>query len=433
MRQATQISIYVGTGSASPRGNISIGDGMYKSENGGYSWEHTGLKNAGLIGKVIVHPQNPELVYAAVLGQIFGPNKERGVFRSKDGGDHWEQILAVSDTTGAIDLVINPKNPQEIYTAFWRTERKPWTLIDGGNDGGIWKTTDGGDNWKKLKGGLPTGLLGRIGLAISPANPKRIWAIVITAEEKDGGLYRSDDSGETWKRINRDHKLRQRGWYYAHLTAHPTDENTVFVNNVRFYKSIDGGKNFDQQIRVPHGDCHDLWVNPDNPAIMIHANDGGGTVSLNGGLTWSTQNNQPTSEFYRITVDNQFPYRVYGAQQDNSTICVPSRYESSLTPQEQWYAVGGGESGHIAVDPNNPNLIYAGTYIGQITRKDRTTGHTRDVVAYPQMHDGVAPRDIKYRFQWNAPIRISPHDPQVVYHCSNMFTELKTEEKAGKS
>lgn len=411
-------TIYVGTGSASPRGNVSIGDGVYKSANGGYSWKHIGLKKAGQIGKIIVAPNNPDLVYVAVHGQIFGASKERGVYRSNDGGSNWEKILFVSDTTGAIDLALNPQNPKEIYAAFWRAERKPWTLIDGGLDGGIWKTVDGGDNWSKLKQGLPTGLLGRIGLAISPANPKRVWALIQAKEESKGGLYRTDDGGENWKRINRDHKLRQRGWYYTHLTAHPTNENIIFANNVQFWKSIDGGKQFDQKIRVPHGDCHDLWINPENPEIMIHANDGGGCVTLNGGQTWTTQNNQPTSEFYRVTVDNDYPYRVYGAQQDNTTISVPSRYEPSLTPQEGWFSVGGGESGHIAVDPRDANLIYAGTYIGQITRKDRKSGHVRDVVAYPQMHDGVAPRDIKYRFQWNAPIRISPHNPDVVYHCS---------------
>ncbi len=410
--------IYVGTGSACPRGNISIGDGVYRSQNGGYSWEAVGLKKAGLIGKIVIHPNDPNLLYVAALGQIFGPNEERGVFRSKDGGENWEKILYLSDTTGAIDLAIDPNNPLELYAAFWRTERKPWTLIDGDKEGGIWKTTDGGDHWEKLSGGLPTGLLGRIGLAISPAKPNRIWAIIQAKAEEEGGLYRSDDAGNTWQRINRNHKLRQRGWYYSHLTAHPTDEHTIYANNVSFFKSVDGGKTFAQRIRVPHGDCHDLWINPGNPDIMIHANDGGACVSLNGGKTWSSQNNQPTAEIYRVTVDNQFPYRLYGAQQDNTTISVPSRYESALTPQEKWYSVGGGESGHIAVDPRNPNLIYAGTYIGQITRKDITSGHSRDIVAYPQMHDGVAPRDIRYRFQWNAPIRISPHDPDIVYHCS---------------
>ncbi len=410
--------IYVGTGSAAPRGNVSIGDGIYKSVDQGKSWKHIGLPKSGSIGKIIVHPENPDLVYVAVLGQIFGANKERGVYRTTNGGMDWEPVLQVSDTTGAVDLAMNPKNPREIYAAFWRAERKPWTMIDGGKDGGIWKSNDGGGQWKKLGGGLPTGLLGRIGLALSPANPDRVWAQVQAAAEEKGGLYRSDDAGKSWKRVNRDHKLRQRGWYYSHITAHPTDEHTIYANNVGFFKSIDGGKSFDQRIRVPHGDNHGVWINPDNPEIMIQCNDGGACISLNGGKSWSSQLNQPTAEFYRVTVDDQFPYRLYGAQQDNTTISVPSRFENALTPQGKWFAVGGGESGHIAVDPRNPNLIYAGTYIGQITRKYMDRGHSRDIVAYPQMHDGTAPRDIKYRFQWNAPIRISPHDPDIVYHCS---------------
>ena len=411
-------TLYVGTGSACPRGNISIGDGMYKSTDGGHSWSAIGLSDAGLISEVIVHPKNEKLAYVAVLGQIFGSNKTRGIYRTTNGGQDWENILFVSDTTGASDLVINPENPNELYAAFWRAERKPWTMIDGGYDGGIWKSIDGGDNWEKLTNGLPTGLLGKIGLAIAPTQPNRIWALIQAKEEESGGLYRSDDSGQTWKRINRDHNLRQRGWYYTHLTAHPTDPNTVYANNVQFLKSIDGGKNFDQRISVPHGDNHDLWVNPKHPEIMIHANDGGACVTLNGGETWSSQNNQPTAEFYRVSVDNQFPYRIYGAQQDNTTISVPSKFEPSLTNTQNWYAVGGGESGHIAIDPRDPNLIYAGTYIGQITRLNRTIGKRTGIMAYPQMHDGVAPKDIKYRFQWNAPIRISPHNPDLIYHCS---------------
>lgn len=418
-------TIYVGTGSACPRGNITQGDGVYKSTDSGRTWKHCGLKEAGLIGKVLIHPNDPALVYVAVLGNIFGPNPERGVYRSTNGGQDWKLVLHVSDTTGAIDLAMNPKNPREIYAAFWRVERKPWTIIDGGNDGGIWKTDDGGDTWKQLGEGLPKGLLGRIGLAISPVNPNRVWAIIQTLEEEDGGLYRTDNAGLKWTKINKDHDLRQRGWYYSHITAHPTNENIVYSNNVTFLKSIDGGKTFDERISIPHGDNHDLWINPEHPEIMIHANDGGVCVSLNNGETWSSQNNQPTAEFYRITADNQFPYRLYGAQQDNTTISVPSKSESVLTPQEDWYEVGGGESGHIAVDLANPNLIYAGTYIGQITRKYLNKGHTRDIVAYPQMHDGMAPRDIKYRFQWNAPIRLSPHDPNVLYHCSQYVHRTK--------
>ncbi|MEM9719380.1 MAG: glycosyl hydrolase [Bacteroidota bacterium] len=409
--------LYVGTGSGSPRGNISPGNGVYRSQDGGNTWEHVGLDDVGLIGKIVVHPQDPNQVYVAALGNIFGPNSERGVFRSTDGGTTWKNVHYLSDSTGCSDIVMDPHNPRILYAGFWRAERKPWTLIDGAEEGGVYKSVDGGDSWKQLKGGLAEGVAGRVGIAVSPANPLRVWVIREAEEESDGGLFRSEDGGKTWKRINREHKLRQRAWYYSRVFADPVDEHTVYVLNTRMYKSVDGGKTF-ETIPTPHGDNHCLWVNPNNPDIMIESNDGGANVSYNGGRSWSTQFNQPTSELYRVSVDNQFPYRVYGAQQDNSTISVPSESQGGITPLQDWFAVGGGESGHIAVDPKDPNLIYAGNYIGQIDRTDRSKGHSRNVVAYPQMHDGVAPRDIRYRFQWNAPIRISPHDPKILYHCS---------------
>lgn len=420
--------VYVGTGSACPRGNVSAGIGLYKSENAGGDWSFIGLPNAGQIGKIIVHPNDPDKLYVAALGQIFGPNKERGIFYSEDGGQNWQHQLYVSDSTGAIDMAMNPQNPKEMYAAFWRAERKPWTLVDGGTEGGIWKTTDGGKNWKKLGGnGLPSGLLGRIGLAVSPVNPQRVWAIIMAAEEEDAGLYRSDDSGKTWKRINRDHKLRQRGWYYSHITAHPTDENTVYVNNVNFYKSIDGGKTFDHEIDVPHGDNHGLWINPNQPDIMIHCNDGGATVSLNGGDTWTSEYNQPTSEFYRVTVDNQFPYRLYAGQQDNSTISVPSQPVRGVTPFENWFSVGGSESADVAVHPENPNIIWAGSYSGEITVMNRATGQVREVTAYPHYTEGTEQRALKYRWQWNFPILISKFDPNVVYMGSNYVHKTTNE------
>lgn len=416
--------IYVGTGSTDPRGNVSPGIGMYKSTDSGQSWVHIGLDKAGQIGEIVVHPSNPDWVYVAVLGNVFGPSSERGIFHSKDGGEHWEKSLFVSDRTGAIDLDMDPSNPRVLYAGMWTAQRKPWTFIDGSEEGGVWKTTDGGQYWTRIKGGLPEGLVGRVGITISPANPKRIWVQQEAKDETKGGIYRSDDGGESWKRINRSHELRQRAWYYSRIFADPKDENTIYALNASFFKSIDGGKSFDR-ISVPHGDTHALWINPDNTRVFIQGNDGGACVTFNGGETWTTQNNQPTSEFYRLTVDNQFPYRVYGAQQDNTTISVSSRPQGGLTPYQDWYEVGGGESGHIAVDPNNPNLIYAGTYIGVITRKELDKGHQKDIVAYPQMHDGTAPRDIRYRFQWNAPIRISPHDPNIVYHCSQFVHRTK--------
>lgn len=409
--------VYVGTGAADLRGNVSIGKGMYKSTDAGQTWSFIGLPKAGQISQVAVHPNDPDVVYVAALGNPFGPNPERGVYRSTNGGNTWEQLLFVNNRTGAVDLVMDPNNPRILYAGFWTAERKPWTLIDGSEDGGVWKSTDGGEKWTRLEGGLPTGLQGRVGIAVSPANSQRVWVIQETAKEEDGGVYRSDDGGKSFRRINREHKLRQRHWYYTRIFADPQDEHTVYVVNVGFHKSIDGGKTY-SRIRVPHGDNHVLWINPDNPDIMIEGNDGGACVTFNGGESWTTQNNQPTAEFYRVSVDNQWPYRVYGAQQDNSTLSVPSLPQADQLPTQEWYSVGGGESGHIAVDPRDPDIIYAGNYIGQITRLDRERWHKRDIVAYPQMHDGTAPRDIRYRFQWNAPIRLSPHNPDVLYHCS---------------
>ena len=414
--------VYVGTGSACPRGNVSVGDGIYKSTDAGKSFRHIGLPEAGQIGAVRVHPTDPDLVYVAALGHIFGPNEERGVYRSRDGGDTWERVLFVSSTAGAVDLAMNPRNPRELYAAIWRAERKPWTMIDGGEESGLYRSTDGGDTWELLTdadedNGLPNGVLGRIGVSISPSNPQRVW-VLIAAEESKAGLYRSDDGGDSWDRVSDDNDLTTRGWYYTHVHADSQDEDTVYVNNVRFLKSIDGGRTFERR-DTPHGDNHGLWINPDDPDIMIQSNDGGANVTLDGGETWSTQHNQPTAEFYRVTVDNQFPYRLYGAQQDNSTISVPSWTSRGLTPEQFWYEVGGSESGHIAVHPDNPDLIYAGNYIGQIDRYDRAADFARDVIIYPQMQDGTAPRDLRYRFQWNAPIRFSPSDPDVIYHTSN--------------
>ena len=408
--------VYVGTGSGCPRGNVSPGDGVYKSTDAGKTWTHAGLKDAGQISEIRIHPGNPDIVYIGVLGNIFGPGEERGVFRSTNGGESWEKVLYVNDQTGVSALSMDKKNPRVLYAAMWRAERKPWTLIDGSPDGGLFKTVDGGDNWEKLDLGL-SGNIGRMGVDVSGADPERLYVIVETDTETQGGVYRSDDGGETFAKINREHKLRGRAWYYNHIIADPVDENTVYIMNAPFFKSIDGGKTW-STIEVPHGDNHALWINPDNNQIMINGNDGGANVSFNGGETWSTQLNQPTAEFYRVTVDNQFPYRLYGAQQDNTTLSIPSWSPGGVDPKEHWYDVGGGESGHIAVHPENPDIIYAGNYIGQITRMNRKEGHTRDVVAYPQMHDGMAGRDIRYRFQWNAPIRISPHNPEILYHAS---------------
>jgi photosystem II stability/assembly factor-like uncharacterized protein len=409
--------LYVGTGSACIRGNVSPGVGVYRSTDAGRTWTHIGLENAGQIGKIRVHPKDPDLVYVAVLGDVFGPHEERGVFRSEDGGETWEKVLYIDEHTGVVDLSMNPSNPRIIYAGAWRGERKPWTLISGSEEGGVYMTTDGGDTWNKATGGLPQGLVGRVGVAVSPANPDRVWALI---EHEKGGLYRSDDGGRSWRLINEDHMLWERPWYYMHITADPKDPNTVWVSNVFLSKSVDGGGNF-TLVPTAHGDNHDLWINPDNTDIMINADDGGAAVTLTGGRSWSTLWNQPTAEFYRVTVDNQFPYRLYGPQQDNSTISVPSRPGAgTLSPTEEIFQVGGCESGHIAVDPRDPNIVYAGCYGGSIGRIDRRHGQIREVVAYPQLQLAQLRQDLRYRFQWNAPIRISPHDPDIIYHTAQV-------------
>jgi photosystem II stability/assembly factor-like uncharacterized protein len=416
--------LYVGTGSAGIRGNVSGGKGVWRSTDRGKSWTFLGLPAAGLIAKIQVDPRDADVAFVAVLGNAFGKNEERGVYRTRDGGRTWDRVLFVADSVGAVDLVMNPKNPRELYAGMWRAERKPWTLIDASRVGGLWKTTDGGDNWTRLTdpdldNGLPSEtLFGRIGLAISPANPLRVWAL-INAPDPFGGIWRTDDAGDTWEKVNRDRRFRQRHWYYTHLEADPQDYNTLYVLNTGTYRSVDGGKEW-SRIQVPHGDVHDLWIHPDDPDAMVLGNDGGAQVSVNGGQTWSTMHNQPTAEFYRLEVDNQFPYRLYGAQQDNSTISVSSRVAGDLSPEQDWLSVGGAESGHISVHPHpdSAHIVWAGNYIGQIDRTNLKTGESRNMILYPQMGDGVAPRDARYRFQWNAPILISRHDPSVVYHAS---------------
>lgn len=414
--------IYVGTGSACIRGNATTGDGVYRSLDGGETWEHVGLPDAGTIARIIVHPNDHDLVYAAVFGHPFGPSEERGVYRSRDGGATWDRVMFISDEVGAIDLSMNPHNPREIYAAFWRFERKPWTTYDASEDGGIYKTKDGGETWDKLGGGLPEGLTGRIGVDVSPADPDRVYALV-SAGDPEGGLYRSDDGGGSWSRINRDRNLRQRHWYYSHVRADPTDRDTVYVMNVSMWRSIDGGRSL-ERLRPNHGDTHDLWINPDDPDNMILGDDGGGEVTLNGGQTWSPVLNQPTAELYRVAVDNQWPYRVYAAQQDNSTLSL--RSDGRGMPQD-WHTVGGCESGHIAVDPRNNDIVYAGCYIGEISRYDHATGEQRPVTVYPVLVDGYAPRDLEHRFQWNAPILISQHDSGLLYHTSQTVNRSRDE------
>lgn len=408
--------VYVGTGSACIRGNISPGDGVYRSTDAGETWRYLGLPESGQIGRIVVHPGDPDVVYVAVLGHAFGPNPERGVYRSTDGGLTWSRILFVSDEAGAVDLAMDPSNPRVLYAATWQAVRKPWTMISGGPGSGLYKTTDGGNTWVKLAEGLPEGPLGRIGLAVSPAAPQRVWALV---EHSKGGLYRSDDGGRRFRLVSDDRELRQRAWYYSHVEADPRDPNTVYVLNVLFWRSDDGGRSF-RPIRTPHGDNHALWINPDDPLNMVEGNDGGATVTFDGGRTWSTIDNQPTAEMYRVTVDGQHPYWLYGGQQDNTAVAIPSRAPGGGIQRQDWYEPAGCESATVAVDPRDPDVTYGGCYGGSISRYDRSLGHTREIMAWPELAVGQQAKDLRYRFQWNAPIRISPHDPAVLYHCSNV-------------
>ena len=408
--------IYVGTGSACPRGNISPGIGLFKSMDAGKTWQSIGLPNAGQVARIQVHPKNPELVYAAVLGSIFGESDERGVYRSKDGGRTWEKVLFVSNRTGASDISMDPSNPRILFAGMWHTYRTPWTIHSGSMDGGVYRSTDGGDTWQRMTRGLPADVMvGKTAVSVSPANPNRVWALIEAADDR-GGVYRSDNGGDTWTRTNSQRALQQRAWYYIHIHADPNNEDTVWASNVGFFKSTDGGRTF-QQYGTPHSDNHDLWINPDNSDIMINANDGGANVSMNGAESWTGQMNQPTAEIYRVAVDNRHPYWVYGAQQDNSTVAIVGAPGSGFGPDD-FYPVGGGESGHIAFDPNDPTDVYAGNYGGTISKFNAKTRTQESIRAYPESSTGQRASDMKYRFQWNAPIRVSPHDPNVVYHAS---------------
>lgn len=417
--------VYVGTGTADVRGNTSAGRGVWKSMDGGRTWSFIGLPEAGQVSDIVVHPRNADLVYVAALGHAFGKNPERGVFRSADGGATWEHVLAVNDSTGASALSMNPKNPRELYAGFWRGERKPWAMISGGEEGGVYKSTDGGDTWTKLGGGLPEGVVGKVGVAVSPANPDRVWAIL--EAEPAGGVYRSDDRGATWTRTNSENELRQRAWYYTHLVADPQDPNTVYALNTSVYRSVDGGKTF-EDIPVPHGDTHDLWIHPDDPDRMIIADDGGAQVTVNGGRTWSSYYNQPTAELYDVVVDNGFPYRLYGAQQDNTTVSVPAWMSSNtLYPKQQWMNVGGCETGPVALHPDHPEITYAGCYGGVIDRYDHEKDQVRNMNLYPQLQLGSAAAELKHRFQWVSPIVVSMHDPHTIYHGSQHVNRSRDE------
>ena len=411
--------VYVGTGESPIRGNVSPGDGVYRSTDAGKTWTHVGLRDAGQIGAIRVHPADADLVYVAVLGHAFGPNADRGVFRSKDGGKTWDKILFRSDSAGAIDLAMDPVNPRILYAAFWQARRGPWYLSSGGSGSGLFKSTDGGDTWKEItrNEGLPKGVVGKIGVTVSGASHDRVWAIV---EAEDGGVFRSDDGGDTWRRLNEDRNLRQRAWYYTHIHADPRDAETVYVLNTGLYRSVDGGRTF-TPIRAPHGDNHALWIAPNDPLRMINGNDGGANVTYNGGVTWTGQDNQPTAQFYHVVTTTHVPYQVCGSQQDNSTVCIASRTDAGgggIT-EKDWHEVGGGESGWIAARADDPDVVFAGSY-SYLSRLDRRTGQERNVFPWPDNPMGWGAGDLKYRFQWTFPVVLSPLNPNVLYVGANV-------------
>jgi photosystem II stability/assembly factor-like uncharacterized protein len=414
--------IYVGTGEACIRGNITHGEGVYKSSDAGKTWASVGLRDTQHVGRVIIDPHNPDRVFVAAMGHAYGPNVERGVFRSTDGGKTWQKVLYKDEKTGAIDITFDPGNSQILFAALWEAYRTPYSLSSGGPGGGLYKSTDGGTTWKRLEtGGLPKGILGRIGVSISGADPNRVYA-QIEAGDDQGGLYRSDDGGEKWTRVSDDHRFLQRAWYYMHVFADPKNPDVVYQLNTGTYRSIDGGSTW-KVLPILHGDCHGLWIDPNNPNRMIEGNDGGATITVDGGKTWSREDNQPTAQFYHCIADTRFPYYVYGAQQDNTTVAIASASTHGVIDQTDWYPVGGGESGYIAPDPRDPNIVYAGGYEGEITRFDKRTGQAREISPWPLVSDGLGAALLKHRWQWTSPIVISPHDPNRLYYGGEVLFE----------
>jgi len=415
--------IYLGMGEHAVRGvATSHGDGVYKSTDAGRTWKHMGLEKTRAISRIRIHPTDPDVVYVAAQGAPYGPTRDRGIYRSSDGGKSWENVLYVNETSGASDLAMDPTNPRILYAAFWDHLRLPWEVRSGGPGSGIHKSTDGGTTWQKLSEGLPR-LMGKIGVDVAP-NGDRVYAVV--EADPGGGLLRSDNGGKTWSLQSEQWTIRGRAWYYMEVFADPQNPDVVWVCNAPLMKSIDGGKTF-TNVRVPHGDTHDLWIHPKDPRILINANDGGGVISYNGGLAWSTDQNQPTAQFYRVNTDNRFPYWVYAGQQDNSTVGIKSRTFGPGIGWKDWQDVGGCESAHVAFNPDDPALVYAGCYQGQITEYDHRLDGERSVQAYPELPLALPMREMKYRFNWNAPIVVSSHNRQAIYHAGNVL--LKSEDR----
>ncbi|WP_235298331.1 VPS10 domain-containing protein [Portibacter marinus] len=417
--------LYVGEGEQTLRGNVSSGNGMWKSTDGGTTWTHIGLKGTEHIARVRVHPTNPDIVYVAAIGNLWKPNKERGVYKTTDGGTTWEKILYESDKAGAGDLILDPNNPRIIYASTWEMKRNGYRMDSGGPGSKLWKSTDSGESWTDITAseGLPKGTLGIIGITVSPLNSDRIWTII---EANDGGVFRSDDAGKTWTKTSANRELRQRAWYYSRIYADTQLEDRVYVLNVGFWRSNDGGKTY-ERIQTPHGDHHDLWINPGDNEIMAIADDGGGQVSYDAGENWTTYHNQPTAQFYRVTTDNHFPFRIYGAQQDNSAIRISHRSSENAITEQDWESTAGGESAHLAPDPDDPDIVYGGTYKGYMMRKDHSNGQTRSTNVWPDNPAGSGAEIMKYRFNWNFPVMFSPHNSEKLYAGSN-YLHVSTNE-----
>ncbi|MDG1859502.1 MAG: hypothetical protein P8I94_10385, partial [Emcibacteraceae bacterium] len=408
--------VYVGTGESPVRGvKTSHGDGVYKSMAAGKTWTHMGLKETRHISKIYVHPENPDLVYVAAQGNPWGPNEERGIYKSINGGDTWEKILYVNNGSGIVDLSVSEENPRVMMATSWEFERKPWVVKSGGDGSRVYKTTDGGENWYEITKGLPK-LKGKMGVAIAASDPNIVY-LAIEAIDDEGGVYRSEDGGESFTQVSNDGRTFARAWYYMHIFVDPNDENNVWVMNGGLNKSIDGGKTY-TSIRAPHVDHHGMWFNPQDSDNFINGNDGGANITFNGGKTWSPINNQPTAQIYRVITDNLFPYNVYGSQQDANAITIKSETLSGGIGERHWLSLGSGESSTIAFDPENPRFVYSTYFASMIGEWDRETDNYRDVRPYPERVTGEQPKNLKLRANWNSPVIVSPHDPNVLYYGS---------------